>query len=364
VLILNKKSISNQDNQIFKAELEKFRPHQNRILQANHKQTSILKELTRAYDTLLQDKRVRAEQSKYETFSRQRGSVLHKYRKVYQAFNDLVTGLMRAQGFYTEMKETVESLHKNVETFVNNRRSEGGQLLSGIEESKRHGSSSGLVDWERERLKELMDRMSMDPSNSSSSSPSKSSRPNYPSIGSQGSQPQYTSPPPSAGQQFPAYNRPGNVPPSSAANGTSRSEFTYQPASFGPVSPPINTAASQQQHTQQYQSQQPFSPQGSQPQYSQIFSPSQHQRQFQPQHQHSQSGGLSSSNAIAGGMALPPPPPGPPPSQDFNFGLAAAQSYPAGPGGYASQPLRQPQSSQQGQQQQGNDPWGGLSAWR
>jgi hypothetical protein len=113
---------------------------------------------------------------------------------------------MRAQGFYTEMRETVESLHKNVETFVNNRRIEGGQLLNGIEESKRHGSTSGLVDWERERLKELMDRMSMDPSNSPSSSPSKSSRPNYPSIGSStGSQPQYTSPPQSTAQQFPAY---------------------------------------------------------------------------------------------------------------------------------------------------------------
>ena len=35
-----------------------------------------------------------------------------KYRKVNQAFSDLVTGLMRAQGFYSEMKETVESLHK------------------------------------------------------------------------------------------------------------------------------------------------------------------------------------------------------------------------------------------------------------
>lgn len=351
ILILNKKSISNQDNQIFKAELEKFRPHQNRILQANHKQTSILKELTRSYDALLQDKRVRAEQSKYEAFSRQRGSVIHKYRKVYQAFNDLVTGLMRAQGFYTEMRETVESLHKNVETFVNNRRIEGGQLLNGIEESKRHGSTSGLVDWERERLKELMDRMSMDPSNSSSSSPSKSSRPNYPSIGSStGSQPQYTSPPQSTAQQFPAYNKP---PQSSAANGTSRpTEFTYQPASFGPVSPPLTTQQPQQQ----------YHPQQGQP-YTQPFSTSQqHPQQYQPQHQHSQSVSISTTANMPPGW-VPPPPPGPPPTENFNFGLQGGM-YPAGPGGYAgSQQPRQPQQ-QAGQQQQSGDPWSGLAGWK
>lgn len=256
---------------------------------------------------------------------------------------------MRAQGFYTEMKETVESLHKNVDTFVNNRRSEGGQLLSGIEETKRHGSSSGLVDWERERLKELMDRMSMDPSNSPGSSPSKTSRPNYSSIGSQ---PQYTSPLPSTAQQFPSYNRPSNVPPS-AANGTRPGEFTYQPASFGPVSPQINTNP---QQTQQYQPQQAFSPQQTQ-QFSQPFSPSQ-QQSYQPQQQHSQSQSGAPNTAMPPGW-VPPPPPGPPPNQDFNFGLTG-QSYPAGPGGYAQAGQR---GQQQGQQQQ-QDPWSGLAGWR
>ena len=107
---MNKKAIANQESQLFKAELEKFRPHQNRILQANHKQASLLKELTRTYSDLLKDKRVRSEQNKYEAFSRQRNTVMTKYRKVYQSFNDLIAGLNRAQGFYSEMKETVSAL--------------------------------------------------------------------------------------------------------------------------------------------------------------------------------------------------------------------------------------------------------------
>ncbi|KAL9063493.1 MAG: hypothetical protein Q9157_008215, partial [Trypethelium eluteriae] len=124
-----------------------------------------MKDLTKTYSDLLQDKRVRSEQNKYENFSKQRSSVMTKYRKIYQAFNDLIQGLLRAQSFYSEMKETVESLHKNVETFVNNRRSEGGQLLSAIENAK--ANAGGVqADRERERLKELMERMSMDPSRS------------------------------------------------------------------------------------------------------------------------------------------------------------------------------------------------------
>jgi hypothetical protein len=57
VLILNKKAITNHENQLFQAELEKFRPYQTRLLQANHKQSLLMKELTKAYSDLLQDRR-------------------------------------------------------------------------------------------------------------------------------------------------------------------------------------------------------------------------------------------------------------------------------------------------------------------
>ncbi|KMU84114.1 vacuolar protein-sorting protein bro1 [Coccidioides immitis H538.4] len=150
VLILNKKSIANQEEQLFQAELEKFRPHQTRLLQANHKQTALMKELAKVYGDLLQDKRVRAEQSKYETLSRQRNSVISKYRKVHKAFKELLSGLDQAQTFYMQMKDTVDSLKKNVDTFLNNRRSEGAQLLNQIERDK---SSTGHEDREREKLK-------------------------------------------------------------------------------------------------------------------------------------------------------------------------------------------------------------------
>lgn len=378
VLILNKKSIANQESQLFKAELEKFRPHQNRILQANHKQASLLKELTRTYSDLLKDKRVRSEQTKYEAYSRQRNTVMTKHRRVYQAFNDLISGLMRAQGFYSEMKETVASLKQNVETFVNNRRAEGGSLLSRIEESKSSGA-----DQEQQRLKDLMARMSMEPSGSpvsaggSSGQRKKSipapistaamSQPGYPSTSSQ---PQYnpaTSPPVTprypitanpggqqpymSPQQGGGYQQPPQQPQqrnsyqttthSQFSHHPSQSTGSYNPNSYGPVSPPPH---------QQY-----FSPPPNQPQQ-----PPQPWGQPPTQQQH-YAGGHSS---LPQGYVPPPPPPGPPPSQTPDYSQYAGGAYPGGPGGYAA--VGQRQSQQGGQQGQGGqpDPWAGLSGWK
>ncbi|KAI9699191.1 MAG: bck1-like resistance to osmotic shock [Bogoriella megaspora] len=395
VLILNKRSITNQEQQLFKAELEKFRPHQTRLLQAAHKQSSIMKELTNTYSDLLKDKRVRSEQSKYETFSRQRTSVMTKYRKIHQAFNDLIQGLLRAQSFYSEMKETVDSLHKNVETFVNNRRSEGGQLLSAIENAK--ASAGGAqADRERERLKELMERMSMDPSKSPASGSQASTQrppslphtnsynssyttattppitsPRYPPIkpGSQYTQ----SPPPPPGHQHTfsqstttsngSSYQPSPHPPRRESYQPSLSSLpprttttSYDPNTYGQISPPA---------TQQYFNHpaQP-TPSGQYPyhhQQPQSHTPQPPGYQQQPQY------AATPQTNVPQGYVPPPPPPGPPPVQDFS--ALSQASYPSGPGGWAqSAQLRREVPKQQQQQQQqgggGGDPWAGLNAWK
>lgn len=283
-------------------------------MQAVHKQTALLKELTRSYDGLLQDKRVRSEQSKYEAFNRQRSAVMTRYRKVYQAFNDLVTGLMRAQGFYSEMKETVESLNKNVVQFVENRRVEGAQILQHIE------SKAGLVGWERESLNQLMEKMTVDTSNpvrkSASSTTSQNSRPGVPTPATQ-PLPTYTPQP--ATSPYPTY-RPtvgtGAAMPAMPAGAPlqqqhvpqplqQQAQYAYNPTTFGPVSPPLQPG--HQQPTYAQQGQQYYSPpQGAggrqQP-------PQQHHHQ-QPQQQQQ-----GYPYVPPAGWQPPPPPPGPPPPQ-------------------------------------------------
>ncbi|KXT13255.1 hypothetical protein AC579_2487 [Pseudocercospora musae] len=323
VLMLNKKAITNQESQLFKSELEKFRPHQNRILQAVHKQSSLMKELTRTYSELLQDKRVKGEQNKYEAFSRQRNTVLSKYRKVFQAYKDLQAGLSRAQQFYDEMKETVDSLKKNVDSFVENRRSEGGQLLSAIEASKGSGA-----DREQARLRELMERMSVSPNSQQSSGST------MPGFGGAGQRDSSHRPPPLQPQtsyghqpQQPLYN-PAASPPITPR---------YQPPN-GNMQSPVPAPYPYQQTANYNPNQYGAPPMQSPPAHQQYFSPPPNHYQQPPSttqySQHQQYSG----NGVPQGWQPPPPPPGPPPSNQNQYG--------------------------QHQPQGGGDPWAGLAGWK
>ncbi|CZS83928.1 unnamed protein product [Fusarium graminearum] len=368
ILILNKKSISNYEAQLFEQELEKFRPHQNRLLQANHKQSALMKELTSAFNRLLQDKRVQSEQSKYETIQRQRSSVINRYKRAYQEFLDLVAGLQSAKNWYAEMRETVESLEKNVDSFVNNRRSEGAQLLNQIEQ-ERSSNKNSQAEMERERLRGLMDRMSMDPNKSSPqpqqnrptppSQYQQSQAPRYPQTNYQGQYQQPNSPPPQQAQQQAYQNF--SPPPT-----------TTTTQSFGP--PPINTFVQPTYNPSQYgRTPGPTSPPPNQTSfniggYRGPASPPPNQSTFGQSQSFGGYGASSTPQTQGGyvppGFVPPPPPPGPPPlgpQQTFHYGNQPNSAHPNSAYPQSAMP---PQQQQQQQQQQQNDPWAGLNAWK
>ncbi|PWW73464.1 BRO1-domain-containing protein [Tuber magnatum] len=394
VLILNQKSIQNLEPQLFATELEKFRPHTNRLLTAAHKQSSLMKDLTSAYGDLLQDKRIRAEQSKYEALSRQRNAVLGKFKKTYQAFLDIWAGLEKAQQFYTEMTETAESLEKNVETFVSNRRVEGASLLGHIEQ--RGGSEA---DTQRGKLIGMMEKVSI---GSGDVGQMQQKRPApLPNVNTHQSQPSAASvhgqSPPGTPRYAPhPYSNyhptptpppppPPPPPPTSAglagysqytgnsANGYGRRD-SYGQAQQGGSAPrrdSYQSASMQRRESHQTLPSSP-SPTGSQQQH----------QPYQPSHY------SSPPNMYAGQVPgypqqynpstyiPPPPPPGPPPppslSNRQSFGMLPQTSYqqpphPTTPGlppqGYHQYPAPQGQQQQQ-QQQQLQDPWAGLAGWK
>lgn len=364
-MILNKKSIANFESQLFKSELEKYRQQQERLVRANHKQLALMKELTVAFNNLLQDKRVRAEQSKYESIQHQRATVTGKYKRVYAEFLDLEAGLQGAKRWYAEMKETVESLEKNVETFVNNRRAEGAQLLHQIEQEKA-ASKSAQAELERERLRGLMDRMSMDPSPPAKAPSSgrpipaplfqTGGAPRYPSTNFAGQYQVPSSPPPnqsrptsfmlSSGAAYgaqPAYNPSahGRIPgpASPPPNVTSFGANALRP---GPVSPAPTVTSFGMTAVRPG----PASP----PPTTQSFSI--------PSHQYSTYGNqqATAQTYVPPGFVPPPPPPGPPP-------LGPQQTYHVNNSDFYRQP--RPGSSQQQQPPHTQaDPWAGLNAWK
>ncbi|KAM0325485.1 hypothetical protein ACHAQA_007472 [Verticillium albo-atrum] len=386
ILILNKKNIANYEQQLFQSELEKFRPLQNRLLQANQKQSAFMKELNSAFNTLLQDKRVRSEQSKYEVIQRQRASAINRYKRAYQEFLDLSAGLQSAKRWYAEMNETVQSLEKNVETFVNNRRSEGAQLLNQIEQDRSTRKDSH-AEAERERLRGLMERMSMDPNSSGQKPPSNrptpspltfnqpssssNSVPRYPQTNYQGQYQVPQSPPPtqtSMQQQYPSFAAPPNSQSFTPQQANTYGQPAYNPSQYGrtpgPTSPPPHQST--------------FGPTvlrgpASPPPNQTSFGQSQQQYggwssgQQSQQHGHSHS---LSQGQVPPGFVPPPPPPGPPPlgPQQTFYGQQQPQQQqqqqnnPSSAYPNSAYPQSgHPSSAQPGQ---GNDPWAGLNAWK
>lgn len=312
VLILNKKQIANQENQLFQAELEKFRSHQNRLISTVHKQSSLLKELTKTFGDLLQDKRVRSDQQKYESMQKGKSTVKNKYKKIFTAHGDMIQGLMRAQGFYSEMKDSVDSLEKNVEAFVNNRRAEGAQLLSQIEQNKSN-AASGQASAEHERLQKLMERMSMEPQKNPTSPSghrpppppiSYDTRAQSPPLRSPGhppvnADPRFTIPPREAPapvmhngyQSHPAQSHTPQPPPQSTISPTSPQPYGqqgYSPMTF----PDRNTSLQSQPNIQSSYSPQPQSQFGYQQQHQHRPGPPQSHpssgqpNYYQPGHPH------------------------------------------------------------------------------
>lgn len=338
VLILNKKSIASFEQELFRAELEKFRPHQNRLVAANHKQSSLMKELTSTYNVLLQDPRVRAEQSKNEVVSRQRLTVMKLYKQIYQDFMDLQSGLEQAKQWYVDMRDNVESLDKNIEAFVNNRRAEGRQLLDQIEK-ERASQANGGSDMEQHRLQELMERMSTNPStspNQAQSRPSPAFRTQspavYPSTNLHGQYQVSKSPPPQSQpvhspNQANLYQRPLPSPRQDSFHNT---RIGDNPGTWSqPNSPPANQSSFQQQKGPNIPKKQYQAPAPLQPQY------------------------------IPPGYIPPPPPPGPPPLGPQQ--TIQSPGSPPMPGhgeyGYGPPTHQRPQNG-------GNDPWAGLNAWK
>jgi hypothetical protein len=309
------------------------------------------------FNNLLQDRRVRSEQSKYENITRQRSTVMSKYKRVYQEFLDLEAGLDAAKKWYSEMKDTVNSLDKNVETFVNNRRSEGAQLLNQIEQD-RANNSGGQADRERERLRGLMERMSMDPSTSPSGSKPPPPRPQSSSHSGPGS----------GSAQYPTTNFTGQyqlpasstIQPASAQSNYS-SYSSPQPNSYYPQQSSQRTDVYGQGRRPISQSQGGYDPASYLRRDSnQPISPPPNQQQF-PQSSYGYQQ-MSPQQQIPPGYVPPPPPPGPPPlgpQQTFQ----QPSMYPTAQGNYAQAPGHSGQP-RPGQQPSSIDPWAGLNAWK
>jgi hypothetical protein len=298
VLILNSK-VPNVEEKVFKSELEKFRPYQDRLEATIHHQQNMLKELQTTWKKVLANETVKKRTSDREGMRTQRGAMIERFRKAYNTWKDSQEGLTKGKGFYTDLDSFASSVANNADQFVQNRVEERQKLLESLGENEGHRFGSGPID--QASLRQQLSDMTLSYQNPASHDYTKPSPPPppppQPAYTSPPPQPTYTSPPPQSDYMSPPpprqynaphlhYQQPPPPPPPQQSPWGDLSVLDKPPSL--PPKPP-------QQPLQQQQSG-PYPP--SQPPQ-QPSNPQQPLYSYQQQQQHSQ--------------GTPPPPPPPPP---------------------------------------------------
>ncbi|KAG2217069.1 hypothetical protein INT45_014134 [Circinella minor] len=135
VLILNKKT-SNVEQQIFTAELEKYKPHQQRISATIQQQQNTMRELTDAFKALVEDKEAEKLQKRYGQIDQKRQIVISRFNHAKTNYFETREDLNKGIQFYSNATDVIESLAKNVQRFIQERDQERTQLAEKLESEK------------------------------------------------------------------------------------------------------------------------------------------------------------------------------------------------------------------------------------
>ncbi|KAI9314326.1 BRO1-like domain-containing protein [Dichotomocladium elegans] len=176
LLILNKKN-ANIEQQIFTSELEKFRPHQQRISASIHQQQQTIQELTTAFKTLMEGDDAQKLQAQWDAAENQRRLVVEQLEKAYKTYIDTKNGIRKGIEFYSSLCDVIESLLDNTNKFVQERTQEREKLIEKLE-SARSSREQALL---KEKLSKYTDAAPLS-SSSSTNAPSIDSNPSVSQI--------------------------------------------------------------------------------------------------------------------------------------------------------------------------------------
>ncbi|KAI8643367.1 BRO1-like domain-containing protein [Parasitella parasitica] len=165
LLILNKKA--NVEQHIFASELEKYRPHQQRISATIQHQQQTIQDLTFAFKDLMEGEEAQNLQSQHDKADRLCRNLTADFNEARSVYNGIKDDLNRGIQFYSGLQETLDSLQRNIQRFVSERSNERSRLMDSVESTK---SSR-----EQELLRETLNKYTVAPPPPAPSSSSMSS---------------------------------------------------------------------------------------------------------------------------------------------------------------------------------------------
>ncbi|SJX60561.1 related to BRO1-cytoplasmic class E vacuolar protein sorting (VPS) factor [Sporisorium reilianum f. sp. reilianum] len=145
VLVLNRRA-QNVDSSIFAAELEKFKPHQNRIAVSLHHQQALLAEVEAAFKELSELPASKAAGARWDEKEKARNKLVARLKRARDSNAQVRAGVAKGLQFYADLQEIVKGTRQNVTRYVADRKAERQKMVSELEWEERGSKRGGEAD--------------------------------------------------------------------------------------------------------------------------------------------------------------------------------------------------------------------------
>ncbi|KAL4076812.1 BRO1-like domain-containing protein [Scleroderma yunnanense] len=136
LLLLNRRN-AGVEPALFAAELEKFKPYQQRLAATVHHQQVVLQEIRNLWNGLRDLAGCGPEARKWEEQERRKKEVVRRFLRARDGYMDVRDGITKGLHFYNQLTELSSSLARNSMSFVAERRAECKKLIGQVEVQQR-----------------------------------------------------------------------------------------------------------------------------------------------------------------------------------------------------------------------------------
>ncbi|KAK7460949.1 bck1-like resistance to osmotic shock [Stygiomarasmius scandens] len=141
LLLLNRRN-TGVEPALFAAELEKFRPYQQRLAATVQHQNMTLQEVSSLWKTLRDAAGRGPGARKWEEREKRKKDTVKRFSRARDGYMEVKDGLAKGLHFYGELTQLTSTLRKNVKSFVTSRATERESLISKLEVEKRLSAAS------------------------------------------------------------------------------------------------------------------------------------------------------------------------------------------------------------------------------
>jgi len=149
LLVLNRGKGGGGDTSLFANELEKFRPHQQRLSQTVTTQQTILTEINQLFKQLTESPQAKETLMRWESIEKSKKTLVNRFGRVVQVYQDVKLALEKGFNFYSDLDQLLTrggGLNDQVDQYLRSRNEERKRMAAEADLRQRLEGSLNLND--------------------------------------------------------------------------------------------------------------------------------------------------------------------------------------------------------------------------